>query len=83
MSELDDQALALLAHEAVWVKASRNEDGIVFVATVSGKNLALQMNDFPSEHLFRLLLQGQAVLSFNDWPIQFGASPWLDGLRIE
>jgi hypothetical protein len=82
MNELDDQAIVLLVRAAAWIKAPSNEDGIAYVAIVAGKNLALQMNDFPQEHLFTLLLQGQAVLNFNDWPEQFGEKPWFSGPRI-
>lgn len=82
MNEFSAQVFSVLLSEAVWVKAPLNDDGIAFVAKVAEKNLAIQVNDFPQEHLFTLLLDGQVVLKFDDWPDHFGGKPWLNSLRL-
>lgn len=82
MNESVVEALALLVNESVWVKAPYNDDGIIFLAKVEAQDLAPQLNDFPQEQLFTLLSGGKPLLSFDDWPIQFGAKPWIDHPRI-
>ena len=82
MSKIDIQYVSRLAQKVIWIKAPQNSDGITYAGESEGKTLALQINDFPDEHLFTLYIDGQAVLDFDDWPDQFGTKPWQDTLKI-
>lgn len=47
-----------------------NETGDVFFpyeADVDGKRLSIRINDFPEEHLYTLLVDGEEVCDFDDW----------------
>ena len=37
-------------------------------ASVGGHSLAVQMNDFPDESLYTLIVDDDAVANFDDWP---------------
>lgn len=39
-----------------------------FVARVAGQSWRIRINDFPAEALYTLLIDGQAVADFDDWP---------------
>ena len=39
-----------------------------FEATFGGKRLVVQINDFPADHLYTLIVEEKPVLSFDDWP---------------
>lgn len=39
-----------------------------YVADVDGRRWMIRMNDFPEEQLYTLLIEGDEVESFNDWP---------------
>lgn len=47
-----------------------NDDDLDFPwrASLNGRTLTLRMNDFPDETLYSLLIDGQVVGSFDDWP---------------
>lgn len=47
-----------------------NETGDAFFpyeAVVDGKELSIRINDFPEEHLYTLLVDGEEVCNFDDW----------------
>ena len=44
------------------------ENWIVFKATVDGARWTIRMNDFPAEPLYTLLINGEQIIHFNDWP---------------
>jgi hypothetical protein len=37
-------------------------------ASVAGASWTIRVNDFPEEHLYTLLIDGQEFESFDDWP---------------
>lgn len=41
---------------------------LVYRATVDGASWQLRMNDFPAEDLYTLIVNGEDVTSFNNWP---------------
>jgi hypothetical protein len=49
-----------------WLKA--HQSGFAYEAKVSSENWKLRMNDFPDEPLFTLIIDGDEILHFNDWP---------------
>ncbi len=59
-----------------WVKAPANDEGIIYLGATREGPVALRMNDFPSEHLFTLTLEGQPFVEFDEWPMSFGQRPW-------
>ena len=48
--------------------AAREAPNLAYVAEVAGQRWQLQINDFPAEQLYTLLIDGQPALSFNQWP---------------
>jgi hypothetical protein len=44
------------------------ESYVIYEATVSGQKWQLQLNDFPDEPLYTLLVEGQHVEDFNEFP---------------
>ena len=50
-----------------WRTASGKE-GIAFVAEKGGAAWSIRINDFPDEPLFTLIVGGEEVLHFDDWP---------------
>ena len=55
-----------------WVHADKAERSaehwIVYKATVDGARWTIRMNDFPAELLYTLLINGDAIIHFNNWP---------------
>ena len=39
-----------------------------YQANVDGQRWDLQLNDFPAEMLYTLLIDGIPIMSFDDWP---------------
>lgn len=39
-----------------------------FQAEFEGERLAIRLNDFPEESLYTLMVNGQEVINFDDWP---------------
>lgn len=39
-----------------------------FEAEVDGERWLIRLGDFPEEPLYTLLIDGEAVLTFDDWP---------------
>jgi hypothetical protein len=56
-----------------WITAGGNE-GICFSAEVNGRIWSLRLNDFPDEPAHTLLIEGEEILHFDDWP-DFWARP--------
>jgi hypothetical protein len=44
------------------------ENWLVYKATVDGARWTIRMNDFPAEPLYTLLINGQPIIHFNNWP---------------
>ena len=38
-----------------------------FVSELEGKRCVIRLNEFPDEHLYTLMVDGQEVMSFDDW----------------
>src|SRR5437588_10582633 len=39
-----------------------------YIALLKGKALRLRLNDFPNQHLYTLVVEGENNLDFDDWP---------------
>jgi len=55
-----------LKHAVTWTRTDRAE--FPYGAEVNGQNWQIRINNFPEEKLYSLLVQGQVVGSFDDWP---------------
>ena len=42
------------------------------VATVDGQAWVIRLGDFPDEPMYTLLVDGEPVLEFDDWPPAWG-----------
>lgn len=40
----------------------------VFVAEVEGQRWQIRLGDFPAEAMYTLVVDGEEVMSFDDWP---------------
>jgi hypothetical protein len=38
-----------------------------FAANFEGEKCVIQLNDFPDEHLYTLIVDGEEVVAFDDW----------------
>jgi hypothetical protein len=47
---------------------SSGKDGVVFVAEREASVWMIRINDFPEEPLYTLLIDGEEILHFDDWP---------------
>jgi len=56
-----------LCMEAGW-KTATGEENVVFEAAVSGQTWQVRINDFPVEPCYTLLIDGNEVMHFDDWP---------------
>ena len=65
----------LLATPPQWRTASSPDPTIVFTADMDGSALLIRLNDFPDEPLYSLIVNGKAVVHFNDWPQEWGSEP--------
>jgi hypothetical protein len=57
-----------LRRDIPWETAAKMEKDIMFRAIVGGAKWAIRMNDFPDEPLYTLLIEGKAIIHFDDWP---------------
>ena len=39
-----------------------------FTARFEGEKCVIRLNDFPDEHLYTLIVDGEEVVAFDDWP---------------
>jgi hypothetical protein len=44
------------------------DKGFPHVTDFEGERCFIRMNDFPDDHLYTLIVNGQEVASFDDWP---------------
>ena len=56
-----------MRRQVAWATGPASPEEI-FVASVEGSRWTIRLNDFPDEPLFTLMISGQAVLHFDDWP---------------
>ncbi len=59
----------------VWQKSEENEGDIVYTAGEGDSCLKIRINDFPAEPLYSLIVGGEVVMHFDDWPDFWGQSP--------
>lgn len=50
----------------VWNRAG--DPSYPFQTEFEGDRLALRLNDFPEESLYTLMVNGEEVIGFDDWP---------------
>lgn len=55
-----------LQRRLTWSRGPDSET--IYVAEVEGRRWAIRLGEFPVEPLYTLLVDGAAVLSFDDWP---------------
>ena len=55
-----------LEEKVVWNRSV--DPGYPFKAEFEGDRLAIRLNDFPEESLYTLMVNGEEVISFDDWP---------------
>ena len=55
-----------LDEKVVWNRSV--DPGYPFHAEFEGDRLAIRLNDFPEESLYTLMVNGEEVVSFDDWP---------------
>lgn len=64
----------LLSEGVNWQKVS--EPGVIrYRAWVRASDWKIRLNDFPSEPLFTLLINGEEVIHFTDWPNHWSPQP--------
>ena len=66
---------ALPSCRCSWRTAEAAGPQIVFEARVDGRPWAVRLNDFPEEPLYTLIVAGDEVIHFDDWPAFWGARP--------
>lgn len=54
-----------LAKNLVWRRT--RDPRYPFLSEFEGKRCVIRLNEFPDEHLYTLIVDGQEVLSFDDW----------------
>jgi hypothetical protein len=70
-----DQVAGYLRERPRWVGVPRSRRPVVFEARVGDRLWQLRQNDFPSEPSLTLLVDGEEVIHFNDWPLDWGERP--------
>jgi hypothetical protein len=56
-----------LQRPVTW-RTSSGENCIVFESEVEGSRWTIRLNDFPDEPCHTLLINGDEVMQFDDWP---------------
>lgn len=58
-----------LAAHTLPVRWQGTDDGeFPYVASVEGQQWRLRVNDFPAEALYTLLINGEEIADYDDWP---------------
>ncbi|MCP9493048.1 MAG: hypothetical protein MSG64_01200 [Pyrinomonadaceae bacterium MAG19_C2-C3] len=55
----------MLKRRIIWKKSS--DPFHPFVANFEGERCVIRLNDFPAEHLYTLIVDGEEVSDFDDW----------------
>lgn len=55
-----------LKQPLTWTRTDRAE--FPYRVEINGQDWQIRINNFPEEELYTLLIQGQVVGSFDDWP---------------
>jgi hypothetical protein len=63
----------LLTDAITWKKTVDRE--YPFTGEVNGDKFVIRLNDFPSDSLYTLLVNGEEVIDFDDWPEQWESIP--------
>ncbi|GAB6042077.1 hypothetical protein [Endothiovibrio diazotrophicus] len=66
MAGTDGRFAARAAREIPWRRTDDPEHP--FTAEVDGACWSIRLNDFPAEPLYSLLIDGEVVAHFDDWP---------------
>ena len=56
-----------ICHPIEWDVGS-GINGECYIASDNGKALCIRMNDFPEEPLYTLIINGEDIIHFDDWP---------------
>lgn len=51
-----------------WEKLQGAVDRFVFQTRVGSQLWKIRLNDFPDDPLYTLVVEGQEVINFNEWP---------------
>ena len=49
-------------------RTGSGKDGVAFLAEREASVWTIRINDFPEEPLYTLLVDGEEILHFDDWP---------------
>jgi len=66
---MNADAQDLMRESIVWEKSPDPEHP--FVAQHNGRKCLLRLNDFPADHLYTLIVDGEEIVDFDDWPKQW------------
>jgi hypothetical protein len=55
-------------HISVPWRTASGRDYIVFEAIVGNSHWIIRLNDFPDEPLYSLLINGDEIIHFDEWP---------------
>jgi hypothetical protein len=58
-----------LEEKVVWEKSA--DPAYPYTARFEGERFTVRLNDFPDEHLYTLIVDGEEVADFDDWPEQW------------
>ena len=55
-----------------WVKCASVVSGVVFESMFRDRIFKVRLNDFPEEPLYTLIVDGEEIINFNEWPSEWG-----------
>jgi len=58
-----------LAEKINWSQGS--DPSFPYKANLNGDKLVIRINDFPDENLYTLIVNGEELTDFDDWPRQW------------
>ncbi len=58
-----------LAENMVWKRTA--DPHYPFAAEFEGEKCVIRLNDFPDEHLYTLIVNGEEVVDFDDWSVKW------------
>jgi hypothetical protein len=54
-----------------WAHVFENAEHLIYEAGVVGSSWIIRLNDFPDEPLYTLLINGEEIIHFNEWPVNW------------
>ena len=66
---IDRDILEYFKREIFWQK--RDDVEFPYITTLEDKEMKIQLNDFPQESMYSLVIDEKVVCDFDDWPINW------------